>query len=1140
MYKIFTAFFLKKCQTVFYNFFLIMKLAFVLLLITCIQVNAKSFAQNVSIRASNTSLLTVLKQLRKQTGYDFLYNFQLIKNAKPVSVNYENASLTEVLDACLTPQQLTYRIEESTVVIKKAPSITTNAVDQIESASQATPQQMQVSGKIVDERGDPLPGVSVYIKGNTDVTQSDANGNYQITVASGTETLVFKFVGYKFQEIAVDTRRRINVTMEPDIASLDEVAVVAYGTQRKESVVASISTVNVHDVKQAAPRSLTNALAGKVSGLISVQRSGEPGYDDAQFWIRGISTFGAGAQPLVLVDGVERPIANIEPEEIETFSVLKDAAATSVYGIRGANGVILVTTRRGASQKPSISFKMESGTNRPTDLQQYVDGPTWLELYNEAQLATNPNFATPYTPEIIEKYRSGEDPYLYPNVDWLDMMMKDQSSNQRANLNITGGSEMAKYFVSAGYYQEDGIWKGDNLNDYNTNAKLKRYNFRANIDVNLNKDTELSLGLGGILVTANYPGTGNGDIWGAIQNNTPIGYSPTYPDPNDPNGFVYGGISSLINPYAQLTGTGFKTQWRNNIQSDLTLKHDLSRFVKGLTIQGKFAFDGYNYHFINQTRSYLANSDQVDKYYATGRDENGNLILSQLVTGKADLTFGKSSSGDRRIYIQANINYNRSFGKHDVKGLLLYNQQDYQNADAGDAISSLPFRLQGLVSRLSYGYDNRYFVELSAGYNGSENFAKGHRFGFFPSAAAGWILSEESFFKNHVKGIEYLKFRGSWGTKGNDQIGGRRFAYLTTVGGGNGAYYFGIDGNNRFDGRGEDQWGSNLTWEKEREIDLGLEMRFLRGFSLQADVFKRHRDGIFLQRASLPAMLGLKNNPYGNLGEMENKGFEATLEYRATLGQVDLSFRGNYTFARNKLLNTDQPDYTYAYQNRVGKRYNQPFGLIAVGLFHDQEEIDHSPTQQFGTVRPGDIKYLDYNDDGVVNTFDAVAIGNPPVPEAIYGFGTTVAFKGFDFSMFFQGSGPASFTLGGKGWYPFEGGGLIGNLNINSLDRWTPENPRQDALFPRLSFGTNSNNYQTSTWWQRDASYLRLKSAEIGYTIPKRLTNKLKINTLRVYANGLNLLTWSSFDFWDPELGSANGGAYPIQKTINFGINLNF
>ncbi|WP_345952345.1 TonB-dependent receptor [Mucilaginibacter sp. PAMB04168] len=1092
--------------------------------------------KRVSINRTGLELKKILTELEQKYKVNFVYSPALINVDDKIDLKFRDTPLSEVLKQLLDKKELYFEVSGDVIVIRNTK---TSGNYPVLPKEVSPPAEIPVSGRITDEKGDPVPGVTINIKGSTKGTVSDPDGKYQLTVLTGNETLVFKFVGYKTQEISLDTRRQLNVSLEPDVTSLNEVAVVAYGIQKKESLVASISTVNVRDVKQAAPRSLTNALAGKVSGLISVQRSGEPGYDDAQFWIRGISTFGAGASPLVLVDGVERPISNIEPEEIATISVLKDAAATSVYGVRGANGVILVTTRRGSTQKPAISFKLEQGSNRPTRLQDYVDGPTWLTLYNEAQLATNPSFVTPYTPAIIDKYRSGEDPYLYPNVDWLDLILKDHANNQRANLNVTGGSDMSKYFISAGYYQEDGIWKGDNLNAYNTNAKVKRYNFRANVDVNLNKYTELSLGLGGILVTSNYPGTSSGNIWSTIQNNTPIGYSPTYPDPANPGKSLYGGISSLINPYAQLTGTGFITEWRNNIQTDLTLRHDLSRFVKGLTIQGKFAFDGYNYHNINQIRSYLANSDQVDKYFASGRDAAGNLILSRLVTGKADLGFSKAAGGNRRIYVQANIDYSRSFGKHDVKALLLYNQQDYQDADATDAISALPFRLQGVVSRLSYGYNNRYFLEVSAGYNGSENFSPGHRYGLFPAVAAGWIVSQESFFKNNISWIEYLKLRGSWGIKGNDQIGGRRFAYLTTVGGGNGSYTFGIDANNGFGGRGEDQWGADLTWEKEREVDLGLETRFLNGFNIQADVFKRHRKGIFLQRASLPATLGLQNNPYGNLGEMENKGFEATVEYRARVGALDATFRGNYTYARNKLLNTDQPDYLYNYQNRVGKRYNQPFGLIALGLFQDQQDIANSPVQQFGAVRPGDIKYMDYNNDGVVNAYDQVAIGNPAVPQSIYGFGTTLALKGFDFSVFFQGNGSASFTLGGTGWYPFQGGGLIGNLNVNSLDRWTPDNPRQDALFPRLSFGSNTNNYQTSTWWQRDAAYIRLKTAELGYTLPKSLTKRLKINTLRVYASGLNLYTWSKFKFWDPELGSANGGAYPIQKTFNFGVNLN-
>lgn len=1009
-------------------------------------------------------------------------------------------------------------------------------------ASGAYAQQSTLKGKVTaQEDGSPLPGVTVLLKGTTTGTATDQNGNFSLAVPNNANTLVVSFIGYKTQEIPINGKTQVNVALAPDAASLQEVQVVAYGEQKKESVVGAISTVKVKEITTPT-RNLQNTLAGKVAGVIAVQRSGEPGYDDAQFWIRGVSTFGGGSTPLILVDGVERPISNIEPEEIETFSILKDAAATAVYGIRGANGVILVTTRRGAKEKPSINMKVERGIVGATMLPELVDGPTYLELYNEAQLASNPNFISPYTPEYIAKTRSGEDPYLYPNVDWMDLMMKKWSNNQRANLNINGGSEVAKYFVSATYYDEDGIWKGNGLNTYNTNIKLKRYNFRANTDIKLNQDTELSLGIGGILITSNYPGRGAGDIWGnngGIMMNTPIGYAPFYPDPAAPGKIIYGGVNGIGNPYQHLTGAGFTNEWRNNIQSDITLKHDLGRWVKGLKLTGKFAFDGYNYHNIQRVRGSGDNSG--DRYALNGRDDDGKLVLTKFYDGVDDLPYGRSNGGNRRIYTQANLNYDKTIGHHTLAGLLLYNHQDYQVGDAGDAIGALPFRLQGLVGRVSYGYKDRYFAEFNAGYNGSENFAKGERFGFFPAYALGYLISEEPFFKNNISAVESLKLRASFGYKGNDQIGGRRFAYLTTVGNGNGGYTFGDNNQNNFgSGRGEDQWGANLTWEREKEINIGIETRFLRGFYLQADLFKRHRTGIFLQRSALPAIMGLQNNPWGNLGEFKNQGVDATLEYRKKLGPVDVSLRGNYTFARNNLVNNDQPDYQYPYQNRIGKRLNQPFGLIADGLFADQEDINTSPTHTFGPVRPGDIKYKDINGDGVVNSFDEVAIGDPATPEVVYGFGTTLNFKGFDLSAFFQGTSNMDFMLGGNGWFPFIQGGLRGNLNQNALDRWTPENPRQDVLFPRLSFGPNTNNYRSSTWWQRDASYLRLKTAELGYTIPKSLVQRARIKTLRLYVSGFNLLTWSKFSYWDPELGNGNGSAYPIQRNFNAGVNLNF
>lgn len=1097
----------------------------------CVKVSANSYSQGVkvSLDFKDTELRKALSVLQQKAKVRFLYSEELLPAHTDVTLQVKDAEVLDVLGKILKNTGLQYKLINNRLVV-----ITTEGTET---------KDVRIHGQVTDSAGAALPGVIVKLKGTNIGATTDVTGRYAITIPNASGVLTFSFIGFDTQEIPINGKELINVILKTTETNLNEVVVVGYGQQKRETVVGAISTVKVADIKSAAPRSLNNALAGKVAGIISVQRSGEPGYDDAQFWIRGISTFGAGANPLVLVDGIERPINNIEPEEIESFSVLKDAAATSIYGIRGANGVILVTTRRGTKDKPSISFKMERGVTSATRLPKFVDAPTYLNLYNEAQIASNSSFITPYTDDVIAKYASGEDPYLYPNVDWIDLMMKKSAAQQRANLNISGGGDVAKYFISATYYGEDGIWKGDNLNTYNTNAGLKRYNFRANTDINLTKRLELSLGLGGILVTGNYPGTGAPNIWvggpgtgtgGGIMYSTPVAYSPTYPDP-DGSGFVYGGINGVENPYELLTGRGFATEWRNNIQSDITLRRDLSDVVKGLRVQGKFAFDGYNRHYIQRTR-------QASRYITSGRDPNTQeLNLTRWFEGQQDLGFGRQSGGNRRMYLQANLDYNKIFGNHKVTGLLLYNQQDFQDGEANSPIASLPFRLQGVVSRLSYSYKHKYFAELSAGYNGSENFEKGKRFGFFPALAAGWIVSEEPFFKDNVKFIEYFKFRGSVGEKGNDQIGGRRFAYLTTVAGGNGGYNFGRDNNNNIGSRGEDQWGADLTWEKEREVNLGFETRFLRGFYLQGDFFDRERAGIFLQRNSLPGIMGLQNNPYGNLGEFKNRGFDGTLEYRRKVRQVDVTLRGNFTYARNTLIDMDQPDWKYTYLNRQGKRWGQPFVLIADGLFTNEDEIARSPVQAFGTVRPGDIKYKDVNGDGVVDAFDQLAVGDPDIPEMVYGFGTTLNYKGFDVSVFFQGAGNMDFMLGGIGFHPFTESGFRGSVSTYALDRWTSENPRQDALFPRLSYGNaSSNNTQSSTWWQRDASYLRLKTAELGYTIPKKLTQRLHVNTLRLYTSGFNLYTWSKFKFWDPELGSGNGGSYPIQKNFYFGVNMNF
>ena len=1038
----------------------------------------------------------------------------------------------------IIPNRIVYKNKVLIYILSIIMTAITTPLFASENNQKESQNNTQISGIVKDNSGEPLIGVSVQVKGKAIGTVTDIDGKFQLNIPQRNDILIFSYLGYTTQEVKVPDNNFLNIVLQNNVTELEEAVVVGYGIQKKESVVAAISSVDIPTLKVAAPRSINNILAGKVAGIISVQRSGEPGKDDAQFWIRGISTFGGGSEPLVLVDGIERSLSNVEPEDIETFSVLKDASATAIYGIRGANGVILITTRHGKSGQPSINFKYEYGMQDPLSTPKFVDGPTYLTLLNEARLATNPNYVTPYTPEIIAKYASGEDPYLYPNVNWMKLMMKDRATSQRFNVNVSGGTEKARYFISGSFYGENGIWQRDPQKSYDSSTKLNRVNFRSNIDLELFKNMELSLGLGGYLMLNNTPGTDSGTLWYNMMLATPTAYAPVAPNPEDPreDAYLNSGGAGNINPYQKLVDTGYNNKWANTLQTDINLKYDFSQFIKGLKAGLTFSYDAYSWNNVARTRG-------GDGWVLRGRDpETQELILEKNYSGQKELGYTKSASGDRRIYFQANINYDRTWGEHGFGAMLLYNQQDYQNNDVSSATEGLPHRYMGLVSRLTYNYKMKYFLEVNGAYNGSENFAKGHRFGLFPSVAAGWLISEESFFKNNINPNfwEYLKLRASYGLKGNDKMNGRRFAYLTTIGSGYGEYVLGKDVNVHWGSIGEDQWGADLTWEKEREINIGIETRFLNGFYLQADYFKRHRTGIFQQRKSMPSIVGVQNTPWGNIGEFDNQGVDATLEYTHKFGDFLVSFRSNYTFARNNLTENDEPDHIYTYQNRKGNRLNQPFGLIAEGLFTSEEEIASSPEQTFGTVRVGDIKYKDVNGDGVINTYDEVPIGNPDTPEMVYGFGTSLAWKGIDFSIFFQGSANMDFMLSGDGFYPFLRGQEQGNVTYWATDRWTPENPRQDALFPRLSDGDNPNNYRSSTWWQRSANFLRLKTAEIGYTFPKKWTSKAKISALRIYVSGLNLHTFSKFKYWDPELGNANGAAYPIQRSVSIGANINF
>ena len=1003
-----------------------------------------------------------------------------------------------------------------------------------------TQPKSQVKGKVIDVNGQPLIGVTVSVKGTTNGVLTDIDGYYIINSESG-QTLVFTYVGFKSLEQIVPQSLNLEVVMHEDIQNLKEVVVVGMGKQTKASVIGSISSVSVSELKTPA-RSLTNALAGRMAGVIAVQRSGEPGYDNSDFWIRGISTFGSNRAPLILVDGVERDMANLDPEEIESVSILKDASATAVYGVRAANGVVIITTRKGqASGKPTIDLKMEYGISQLTRVPNLLGGVDYMTLYNEA--IGYDRFST----DRIEQTRLGTDPYLNPNVNWLDEIYKSSSNNGIITLNVNGGGEVARYFVSFGALSENGNYRTNSQNDYSSNIKLSRYNFRTNVDVSLSKSTILDIELGGHIIDGHYPGESSGSLFEKAYLANPVTIPIQYPYGTNKDGstkYVWAGTGSatVMNPAERLMGSGYTTEYKNQLLGQVRLTQDIGKLVpvlSGLKANAAFSFDAYNQTDIRRHK-------RESYYMANGRDpQTGELELVETYVGNEYLGYDRSLGSNRAVELKTQVNYDKLIAeKHRLGLMAMYYQRDYRDGNAGDAIRSLPYRKQGIAFRTTYSFLDRYFAEFNVGYNGSENFPKGNRFGVFPAGALGYLISEESFWKESSLSdiINVFKLKGSVGLVGSESLpGGNRYAYLTLVGGGLGGYGFGWD-RRGYDGTGEDRAGvTNLTWEKGLKSNIGFQSEFFKSkMALEVDYFHERRTNILVERESLPGIVGISSRPFANLGEMTNQGIDGTIEYRQQIGDVYARVYGNATYTHNNVVEDDKPEYLYSYQDRKGKRMNQQFGLIALGYFENQEEIDSSPKQSFGSVRPGDIKYLDVNGDGEVNTFDEVAIGYSDIPEFLYGFGFQVAYKGFDVAMFFRGQTRVTYMLGGEGFVPFKEGGDRGNLFAEALDRWTVDNPRQDAFYPRLSIGGTENNYQSSTKWQYDGSFLRLADMEVGYNFPKEMLSSMHIKGLRLYFHGSNMALFSNFKMWDPEIGRGRGDAYPIQRKMNFGLRANF
>jgi len=998
-------------------------------------------------------------------------------------------------------------------------------------------QSFVVRGLVTDKSGSPLADASVRVLPSLREVKTDIEGKFLVEADSGQDSLVISFVGYITQALVIGDRRDFEIQLEIDEEQqkLDEVVVVGFGTQKKTTLVGAVSSVSVGEIRKVSTPSLSNTIGGKIAGVITRQASGEPGYDAASVYIRGIASISGGRNPLVIVDGVERELQTywntINIEEIADFTVLKDATATAVYGNRGANGVIVITTKRGAVGKPKVTFRSEFATVEPLRVPNVIDAYEYASLHNEA--LANIGEAPRYTAEELNKFKDGSDPYVYPNVDWYDVVLKKNTKQTINNLGVSGGTEYVKYYVNLGYTLQEGIYNESSLNNYKTNALLNRYQFRSNVDMQLAPDFTLNLGLSGIVSGTNYPGVGTQSAFAIMELVTPLMYPLTNPDGSAPGAI---GVDGAVNPYTLLTQMGYTKQFYNTLVSNLNFRWDLSSWLPGLAVRGLVAYD-----VVDITQNIRTKSPETYHYTrdaATGED------IYTLVSSESALGYNLANENYKTLYGDLSITYDKIIGAHSLSALLLGNKREFINVNAGSSIANLPERRQGLVGRLTYNYDMRYLLELNAGYNGSENFPKGKQYGLFPSVGAGWVVSNERFWNKRI--VNMLKVRASYGLVGNDQIGGGRFLFLSSYNKSAGGYVYGLNQNNSIGGKSEGSVGNlNVTWEKAYKSNVGADIDlFNSAVSFQGDYFYELRKDQLLRRSSVPWYSGYPTGviPYGNIGTTENWGVEGSLQVRKTTGSgFFYSFLGNFTYTKNKVIENDVP-YIYEHQNPRGRAIGASSGYIAAGFFRDEADIANSPSQSiFGTYGPGDVKYQDLNENGRIDLEDLTFFGEyGPEPLVMYGFGTTLAWKGFDASIFFTGAANRDFFYG-AGWpmRPFFSG--VGKYNVLREyydNRWVPGEDNTDAIYPAIR-AASENNYISSSLWRKNGNYLRIKNAEVGYTLDSHITSRVGISNLRLFVQGTNLHTWDHIKAIDPE-SNYGTGAHPISRNINFGINVIF
>lgn len=1116
---------------------LFMKLFIALLIFSASMLRAEtvySQSGSVNLNFRNTAIEKILTEIEKQTGYTFFYSTKNVDVSKKVSLSADKKNLSSILDELFAGTNIEYVTNGTNIVLRLK-------VQQ--------QKKYQFKGTVVDDRGEPVIGASVSIKGETgNGVITDLDGKFVLTSTAGKITLEISYIGYKSVVVEATSGKPLQVKLQEDNQVLSEVVVVGYGTQKKESVVGSVQVVKPKELNVPSSN-LSTGFAGRLAGVVAVQRSGEPGADGADFWIRGISTFNGTRSPLIVIDGVQASTSDLnalDPEVIESFSVLKDATATALYGSRGANGVMIVNTKSGReSEKAIVNIRIENSYSTHTKTPEFVDGVRYMEMYNEAVLSRKTGEVL-YAQSKIDGTRAGLNPLVFPNVDWYGELFRKGAMNQNVNVNVRGGYKKLDYFSSVSVNHDNGVLKNTKDFSYNNNLNIMRYVFQNNINLSLTNTSKLSLHLNVQLKDYSGPSSSASELFGMVMEANPVDFPVRYPADPESDYIRWGGKvggkynNGYRNPYAEMA-RGYKSDFESTVMANLKFEQKLDFITEGLSAEALFSFKNWSQSSTKRDSGY--NQFQLVTY---NRNDLSDYTLSRVgeeVSTVLGTTNG--SNGDRRIYLQAMLNYNRTFGGvHNVSGMFLYNQDQYNINNPGDLIGSLPQRKQGIAGRLTYAYDYRYLAELNFGYNGSENFAKGHRFGFFPSIAVGYTISREKFFEKFSNVITNLKIRASWGLVGNDQIGDVRYLYLSDIElqDGDLGYTTGRDQNVDKKGPRYKRYSNpSITWEVGNKWNIGLDLSLWNSLNISADVFREVRSDIFMERQRVPDFIGtnsndkwidLKTKMYGNLGKVQNKGMDFSVDYVKEFNKdFSMSLKGTFTFAQNKVLAYDEPDFLkYPNLSRVGHSVDQRLLYIAERLFVDDAEVRRNPIQNIGgQVMAGDIKYKNLADgngvyDGVIDANDRQYTGMPTTPEIVYGFGPSFRYKDFDFSLFFQGAARVSIMM--ERIHPFGNESTRSVLKFIADDYWTADNQSINAKYPRLSKTDNANNAAASTYWQRDGSFLKLKNAEVGYN------HKF----FRVYLRGSNLLTFSKFKYWDPEQGSGNGLSYPTQRVINLGV----